>query len=227
MVWNRERRWLVALLLLGGVVTLGCNPLTMPFFMMYGIDSKLPAKFPLAAQKVKGDEVKVVILTTFESEVPIEFIGTERQLASDFCRALQAGCKENRERVSVVEYNVVEKYKVDHPNWQNQGPAKIGEHLGADFVIQVAVSNLRLYEPGSTRTLFRGRADMDVQVIDVHRPDELPVFDRGITAEYPTDPKPAGDSNPASFRRQFLEHLATELTWLFTPHLTSKSFARD
>src|SRR5262249_158792 len=141
----------------------------------------------------------------------------DRELSRMVAMQLQEGFKKNEEKVAIVPISQVEKYKDEHPNWHSMDSEEIGKHFRADYVINLEINSISLYEPGSSNTLYRGRTSISVNVADVHSPSEGPKFSHEYICEYPRarGPVPAGDSNPAQFRQLFLTVVARELSWLF------------
>ncbi|HMC67100.1 MAG TPA: hypothetical protein VKI65_19345 [Gemmataceae bacterium] len=217
------RRWRLAGLIVAGIATLGCNPVTMSYFLLFGTESKLPPKFHLAP-KEKDLQVRVVILASSGLETRPEFLRVDRELATLVARELQQGCKKNREEVVVVPTSQVEKFKDKNPNWRTLTAAEIGEKLSADYVIDLEINSLSLYEQGSHNTLYHGRAEISVNVTDVHDPDAKAFTDE-YKCEFPRGrPVPADDSSPQQFRMQFLNRIARDLAWLFTAHPVEEDY---
>src|SRR5947209_4785976 len=132
-----------ALVLVAG---LGCNPLTVPFFLMFGVDDKVPAEFKLARD---DREVTVLVLAYTSPDVQTDQVGVDRQLALAFVRELEDRCKCNKEKVKFVPVHKVEKFRNDHPGWKSMGVAEIGRYFEADYVLDMEIQALSLYEPGS------------------------------------------------------------------------------
>ena len=68
--------------------------------------------------------------------------------------------------------------------------------------------------------LFQGRAEISVDVVDVHKFADGPKFQKEYSAEYPSGgwPVPADQSNVSQFRQKFLNLIAQELSWYFIEH---------
>lgn len=211
------------------VAGLGCNPLTAPFFFMYGVDSKEEPEFRLASQD-KNHEVRVLILAYMAPDVQTDQLGIDRQLALEFSTQLEERCKANKEKVKVIPVHKVEKFKADHPGWKSMGMTEIGKYFEADYVLDVEVVSLGLYEPGSHKTLYKGYCKIDVSALDVNKPKDGPAWQRPISIQYPTSRGPipvADDNNTESFRQMFVRRIAADLCWKFTAHLTDESFRCD
>lgn len=205
----------------------GCNIMALPFFLT-GMEAKHDAKFKLAP-KEKDKEVRAAIVAYAGLEIRPEFLKIDRELSRMMSMQLQEYFKNNKEKVTIVPTSQVEKYKDEHPNWHSLEPEEIGKHFKADYVINLEINSISLYEPGSSNTLYRGRTSISVDVIDVHEPTEGPKFRHEYTCEYPRarGPIPAGDSNPAQFRQHFLTVVAKELSWLFVQHPVDDDFKCD
>lgn len=222
MATRHERICLVGLLC-AAFLCMGCSLLSVPVFLLSGMNSKIDPKFPLAS-KDKDKEVKVLILASGSLETRPEFLRSDREISSFLSTELTKQFKENKEKVTVIPISQVEKYKDEHPNWHALNPIEIGEHFKADYVIDLAIESLSLYEPGSGNQLFRGRTEIAITVVDVKQRGGDPVYREQYICEYPKTrgPIPAADGNPQQFRLRFLQHIAKHLSWIFTAHPTSE-----
>jgi hypothetical protein len=223
-------RWrLPALLLVAVALTTGCNLPALTYFLMPGADPKYPAELVKLASDEKGKEVKVVILASAPVETGMEFIRVDRELSSVLARSLQQNYKESKEKVVIVSPRKVEKFKDQHADWQTLGLADIGRHFDADYVIYLEVRHIGLYERGSGRLMFRGTANVQVAVVDLHETDEDPLT-KEYVGTYPTGakgPVPVDDTNLPKFRQDFMEHIAKQLTNYFVPHTASDRLPCD
>jgi len=209
------------------VAGLGCNPLTLPFFLMFGVDSKVEPEFKLA----KPDrEVTVLILAYTAPDVQTDQVGVDRQLCVAFSRMLEERCLYNKERVKIVPVHKVQKFKGDHPGWKSMGVAEIGRYFEADYVLDMEIVSLSLYEPGSHKTLYKGYCKVDVAALDMSKPHEGPAWHQRLSVQYPTSRGPipvADDNNTENFRDMFISRIATDLCWKFTSHLSNETYRCD
>jgi hypothetical protein len=214
--------WRLAALILTATACFGCNLLSLPFFLATGMDPKHEPKCKLASTE-KDKEVRLVLIAYSGMETRPEFLRVDRELTTLLARELLKGFKENKEKVTIVAPSKIEKYKDEHPNWRTLGAAEIGKYFDADYVIDLEIESLSLYEPGSGNQLYRGRGSIAIAVADVSKPDEDPMYREVYTAEYPKarGPVPVGDGNANQFRQLFLAQVAKELSWRFTAHPTS------
>ncbi len=210
-------------LVLAAILTAGCNILSLPFFI-FGPEPRIEARLKKLASDDK--EVKVVILTYGGLPTHPEYIGLDRELTELLAKNLKEATQYNKEKVAIVSPNKVEKFKQDHPGWHAMDLPEIGKRFDADYVINLEINSLSLYERGSSSTLYRGRAEISVTLVDVNNPEEGR-YPTEVTEQYPGEaeqPLEVGNSNPLVFRRAFLNHVAKRLAWHFTSHPTSDDY---
>jgi hypothetical protein len=223
-IWRQRLLAAALVLTLAGI---GCNPLTGMYFLMFGVDNKVPPEFPLATP---DREVRVMVLAYSSPDVRTELVGIDRQIGTAIVRDLDRRCKYNKERVAITPIHLVEKFKSENPNWRGMGPAEIGHYFDVDYVIDMEIVNLSLYEQGSQRTLYKGRCKIDLAVLDLHKPNDGPVYKVSFSSEYPRTRGPipvADDNNLEKFRDQFVSRIATDICWKFTTHLSQEEYQCD
>jgi hypothetical protein len=220
-------RWRGVALVLVLAVGLGCNPMTSLYFMMVGVENKVPPEFKLASP---DKEVTVLILAYTAPGVQTEQVGVGRLLGTEIAKRLHERCQLNRERVKIVPVHKVEKFKSDNPGWKTMGPQEIGQHFEADYVVDLEVVTLSLYEAGSHRTLYKGRCKIDINVFDMTKPQDGKVFSKSFSTEYPRSRGPipvADDNNTEKFRDLFVSRIANDISWLFTAHVSNEEYQCD
>jgi hypothetical protein len=224
--WKQAGCW--AAVILGAGLCSGCNIMALPFFLIPGMDPKHDAKCKLASDD-KDKEVKVVLLASAGLEIRPEFLRVDRELSHLIAAQLREAFKKNEEKVTVVPISKVEKYKDEHPNWHSLEPEEIGKYFNADYVIDIEIDSLSLYEPGSSNTLYRGRAAISIAVINTHQSVDGPIYKEEYTCEYPRarGPIPTNDGNAVQFRQAFLNVVAREIAWRFTSHPVEDDFKCD
>jgi hypothetical protein len=212
-------------LIAAAVACFGCNMLSLPFFLMTGMDPKHEPKCRLSTDD-KDQEVKVLVLASKSLETRPEFLRVDRELASLMVRQLQQAYKENKENVTLIPAPKVEKYKDEHPNWRAMDVREIGRHFKADYVINLEINSLSMYEKGSANTLYRGHADVSIKVVDVRKGEDEPIYDEEYTCEFPRTRGPISvdDNSAQQFRQLFLGQVARELSWRFTAHSTKDDY---
>ncbi|MGE3806158.1 MAG: hypothetical protein AB7K24_15915 [Gemmataceae bacterium] len=223
---TRQRLSLAGLLLAATLLVTGCSFLQVPFFLMKGEPKIDPLLMPLAQ---KG-ATKVVILTSAPVHLNPEFLRVDHDLTSKLVMHLNRLAKENKEKLTIVPTRKVDKFKDDHPDWaSSMDLAEIGEKFEADYVIYVEIESISMYEKGTGSFMYRGRAGMRVEVVDVNDPDAEAVSTI-LAPEYPPSERgavPSDEARPAEFRQKFLDHLARKLAYLFTAHTTHEEYRLD
>lgn len=207
--WGRRAVWGTFAV----VCCIGCNPLHTIGFLTHK-DVKVPAEAPLEFKdgpKKKKEEVVVALFITQGGGQSLEFAGAEGALASEIAKKLPEMAKENKQKVNVLAQKDVNKFKMQHTNWKLMHPSERGKHLKADFVLDIQLDKMSMFQPGSLNQYYEGRADVTVDVYDVDAgPDEAK-----YTYVHPfAYPKTGwGDTTKpvSAFRREFLENLAVEI----------------
>ncbi len=213
-----RRRWLLSGLV-GAALVAGCDPATTLFFLMP--EEKDEPELKRLADQDKNKEVKVVILTYAAMYPQIEFINADHQITQMLAKQLTELFKADKEKVVIVPPRKVEAYKNQHPSRRGLDPVEVGRHFQADKVVYLELKKLSLYDPGSARTMLRGRAEISVSVVDMEHPDdtEEPQVMRYV---YPADSHGPVvddiDTPPELFRQKFLTYVARRLSWAFAPH---------
>jgi hypothetical protein len=217
-------RWVV--LILGPLVLgIGCNPIsTMGFLLNPFADTKIPPECKLAAP---NKEVTVVILTTFGyGEVRPEFLTMDRELSECLAQQMRKRFEENRDKVVIVPHSQVRTYLAKNHNDPLLAKKQIGKHFHADYVINVEINKLGLYEPRSFSMLLHGTAEVAVTVLDVKQPEgEGTIFERTFSGQFPEDHvQQVSDISMAVFRGQFLDYVADKLTRYFAAYPVEERF---
>lgn len=212
----RRRSFLLGLC--AAVLVAGCNFPTAMYFLFP--EAKEPAEFHRLASDDNKKETKVVIWTYMGLNSRPEFAQADRQLTEAFAQQLRQQSEENREKLTVIKPRLVEEYKNTHPNWKSLDPEQVGRYFKADYVIGLEIDQFSLYEPKAHETMYRGRTNILVSLVDVHNPDESPQ-PRDFTDLYPGDLRGGLDTfdMPVTlFRQKFMEHVAHRLAFYFVNH---------
>ncbi|HEY1186264.1 MAG TPA: hypothetical protein VGE74_01345, partial [Gemmata sp.] len=211
--WARRAVW-------GGVIavlSIGCSPLNVIGFI-FAPEDKVAAPYPLTfdkeGPKKDKDEVVVALLPYVAPGSGPQFATTANDLADKLARQLPVMAKENKDKrkVKVLTQTQVDKFKMANPNWKQMGAGEIGEKLGADFVLEIWLDKMRLYQPRSENSIYEGRAEVFVSIY------EIKAEGGELKAKYPLSfayPKTirSVESYPSesAFKALFVENLATEI----------------
>jgi hypothetical protein len=222
-----NRRLLFGLLVLA-VASFGCNPILFPFYIFGGLnnptydpDFKL---YETAKKEKKKREIKIVILPYRSKTLAPDFIGKERTMATMFARQLTERFAANKENVKVVPIHDVEKFQRTHSDWQSMDPSDIGKHFEADYVVDMELAELRLFERKSFGMFFNGYCRVSLTINDVEKVGQEPVFKQDFPMQYPkSGPRVADlDDSVAKFEQDFFTQISVRLAWVLTSHPTSE-----
>jgi hypothetical protein len=211
------RRRTVFLSLWSAVLLAGCSfPQSLYFIMP---EAKDPAELKRLAEEDGKKEVKVVLWTYMNLDPREEFIQADRLLAIKLADEIRRLSDENKEKVTIVKPNQVEQYKSRNPNWKTYELTRVGHDFDADYVIELEIDKLSLYEPKAYQQIYRGQTEIQVSVVDMKNPDDKP--SKEFTDRFPADAR--GDMTPFeitphTFRDRFLDHVAKRLAFYFVEH---------
>jgi hypothetical protein len=222
---RRALAGLLAMLLLG----LGCNPLLAPFQLFNMGDGHRPSEFEFyeKAKKAKHkDEITVAVLCYPGRTLAPEFIGSEQEIAKMFTIQVKAAFDSNKEKVKLVLLSDVEKFKRNHEDWKEMEASDICKYLKADYLIDMELASLSLYEPRSNQQLYRGQVRVNVKISDCDKNADDLFPAKPFEHQYPLGDQPidASSVSPDAFRQKFFAKIATGLTRLFTGIPTDHEF---
>ena len=209
-VWRRRA-------VLGGLVAvfgLGCSPSSL-WFLMRGDDKRQP-EIPLPAKKDK-DHVTVAILANGSPTLGIDFAGAERELATLVGKRMADETQKDEHPIRVVEASKVERLKhTPGRDWRTANPAALGKELGVDYVLDLTLNSMTMYQPEYGREFYQGRASLQVVVYDTEKPD-APIQDYVHNSMSPE--KSTAAVTPAFYRKHFIDQVATEIAHRHIPHM--------
>ena len=208
----RMRRLAAVLVVVLVLPASGCIGLLAQMAYWSGSGDK-PAEY----EGLEGKRVAVICV----SESSSFGLGTDSLYLS--C-AVGSLLKQNIKEVTLVRSDEIADW-IDRHDWNEMDFAEVGRGVEADMVVAIELSAFSLYEG---QTLFRGRADVRVRVLDL-KAGGGEVFSRRMAeitfpsnAAYPTT-----DSSENKFRVAFLQVLAERVAQLFYPHEIWDSYGGD
>ena len=217
---NRGLRhpWRLALLLgTAFVLTIGCNPIQLAGWVF----SPDPIEAPKCSLVIKGKEAKVVIIAA-HAMLPSDYtlMRSDWELSQRLTQLLEERFKENQEQVKVVKPSQVKTYMNKNPKWRELPPQEIGKHFKADWVINLEINSISLFDKSSANFFYHGNADITVTVTDAHKPiGEGEVYALPYQVEYPkTNPLERSEMGVNQFRAKFIERIAKDLAQQFASH---------
>lgn len=222
--WAKRGVWLT----LAAVLAIGCNPITLPFVLLR-TEAKIPAQYPLRPKEGpkhdKDEEIKVLLLANMApGSITGEFAGYERELATAVAKKLPEVAKANKEAFTVVPQHELDTFKMRNPNWRGMRAAAIGQRLKADYVIEMTLSGLQTYQPGSQNQIYDGRAQVAVEVTNTADGTVQPVHYIHSFA-HPGFPRSVDAMSPAQFKLEFLDKLAQDIVFKHIDHKAAEGIA--
>ena len=213
--WARRAVW-GALVAVAGI---GCNPLNVIGFM-FARDEKVPAPHPLAfakdGPKKDKEEVVVVVLTQAAHGGNPQFATVDRDLAGKIAKQLPEQAKENNKdkklKMRVISPTQVDKFKMSNPRWKDMSRGEIGQKLGADYVIEIYLEKMRLFQPNTQNAIYEGRAEVSVSIYEVGAEGGDFKDKYEFSFVYPKGGGRDAAALPESeFKKLFLENLTSEI----------------
>lgn len=200
------------------MLSVGCSPVSLMYFLFRG-DQKAPAEYPLLPKNDKK-EVTVALMIS-APHVSWEFAGIERDLASALGRRMQDQTKDGKHPIKVIDQSTLDRFKSKKPEWRSLSTMEIGQELGADYVIDLTLENIMLYEAGTGKLMYQGQATAEAMVYDVAAGQEH--------AHYFVNPRmesrPSSDMLMAQYKTKLLERLADEISWKHVAHAREQQIA--
>jgi hypothetical protein len=229
MARKLTRRRIMIGVLIGIAAGLGCNPLAIPTYFMGGFNNgKIPSEYDFydkakAAKKKK--EIKVVVLSERGRSLSPEFVSAERTITTMFINQLRMNFTQNKEHVVVVPPGDVEKFKREHDDWRAMDTSEIAKQFGADYVIDVEIAQISIYERG-TRELYHGHCRIPLKIVDADKnaAEIFPPHD--YETDYPTGGEmiPASEMSSERFQQKFYTKIAVDMAALFSAIETRRQF---
>ncbi len=196
------------------ILAIGCNPLATTAFLFHR-DTKVPAECQLSYKegpKKNKEEIVVALFVSQGTGQSFEFAGADGQIASELWKRLPEMAKENKQKLVVVAPKDVNKFKMSNPNWKLMPQCEWGKKLGADFVLDIHLDKMTMFQPGSQNQLYEGRAEVSVDTYDVDAGPGEPKYNYVLPFSYPKTGFLDATSIPlGKFRKDFIEHLAVEI----------------
>lgn len=208
------RRFGWSLVLVGGLawLSIGCSPATLSMLMMPWSDNKIDPEYKLFAD---SKEINLVILSNFaQSEFRAEINPADTELAARVAEFLRKRCNENKHKLKIVPHTQVRNFQEKEQSSGEFSAMEAGKHFKADFVLDLTIQSLSLFEKNSYPKMFRGSTEISVNLYKMNvKEGDNKVFSKDYRTEYPSrGPIDAGNSNPASFRNLLLAKVARDVT---------------
>jgi hypothetical protein len=224
--WAKRAVWLT----LAAVLSFGCSPLTTIAFLLHK-DDKAPAEYPLRPKDKdapKKETITVAILTCQQGSVgDPEFARVDQPLARELAKVLPEYSKSTKQKIEVVAPSKVDQFKANNRNWRAMRASEIGKKLGADFVLDITLSAIVVYQPGSANQIYEGRAEVNVDVYDVNDATGEPTHYVHPFLYPKAGFRDATSVPPSRFKMEYVSQLARELALKHVEHPPSTGIAEQ
>jgi hypothetical protein len=179
------------------------------------------ARYPLVSKEdaKKSKEVVVALFIDTTPEIGPEFAQCEETLATDLAKKFRDFSKDQGDKLTVIDPQRIKKYLSKTPNWLAMHPSHWGRDLGADYVIQIKLEKMSLYQPDSLNAIYEGQGDIEVDVYDVNSGPAEPKYNYVHVFKYPSTGVVDAAALPVGrFKQDCLEHLAAEIAMKHMRH---------
>jgi hypothetical protein len=219
-------RWI--LILLGGLawVSVGCNPQSISMFLMPFTDNNTPPEYKLfSADK----EITLAVVTNFaRPEIHPDLQAADAELAELVAQAFRKRCTDNKHKIKIVPIAQVrsQELKQRQLTGGELTGVEIGKNLKADYVLELTINSVSVYEKNTWPQMYRGKTEIAVSLCKVDVKDgEHKVFARHYARIFPAGSGPidANSMSLAMFRRGFLVKVANDVAKMFIAYPPDES----
>ena len=148
------------------------------------------------------------------------FAGAERELATLIAQRMTAETAKDDHPIRIIEQSKIDKLKHQPGrDWRTLNMAAEGKKLGADYVIDLTLNSMSIFQPEFGREFYQGRAQLQVVVWDTDKPDApyQDYFHPAIGEQQSTATK-----SPAGYRKFFINKVAAEVAHRHIPHVATR-----
>lgn len=178
-----------------------------------GIGNTHPARFNGLADR----RVAVVAVSDSSSFGPTT-------AAKEIAEQVEQAIDENVKGVQIIDQQAIAEW-MDRNDWNEIDYQELGQGIGADRIVAIDIGMFSLHDG---KTLYRGRADLELKVYDVTAGGKLVFEDLPPQMVYPAA---AGmhrnDTTDANFRRIFLRVVASRIARYFYAYDATLDFGQD
>ena len=140
-------------------------------------------------------------------------------LAEQVSDEMRRRCTENKHKLKIVPHAQVRAQQLKQQLGGGAiSPVELGKSLKADFVLDLTINSLSLYEKNYHPQMYRGRADVAVHLYKVEVKDgEHKVWGEELRRVHPRDSGPidAGTFSASSYRTLFIRKVACDISRMF------------
>ena len=162
------------------------------------------------------DQVRVAIIANDGPAVLAnpDFIGVSRELATLVGRRMVEETKDSDHPIVVIDQATLRKVVDNSSDYHD--PRKIGLELGADYVIDLTLNSINMFQPEDAGQFFKGSGNVNGIVYDVDQPDS-PLYD--YVHPFTGIQRGVGTVNADFYRRYLIDKAASEIAHRHIPHV--------
>jgi len=227
---HRWHKSLALVLLIAGVVgSVGCNPFGVFTLAAYltGVDKeqKVAFRFPVDARRV-------LVVTYLPPTTNFDLGHLDREINENLSRRISNyfDSRNRRYKAEMIHARKLHEFQDQNPDWQRMDLSELARALCADHVVVVKLHLFRLYEPGSSNSLYRGHAEGVLTVYRVMADQVEPLYPgEAFVVDFPNADRPVPTSEVSfpRFRQAFINAFCERISWRFVPHETAEEFAQS
>ncbi len=166
---------------------------------------------------LKGKRIAVVCVSNSEAFGPAE---ASMALAKHVGKLIQKNVSE----VTIIEQRQIDEW-IDRNDWDYTDYQAVGQGVEAEMVVAIDLDGFSLHEG---KTLYKGRADVQVVVYDMTKGGEEVFTYAPPQIQYPENTgHPTTDMTERAFRNDFLSVVASRIARQFYAYDMKEDFARD
>ena len=195
------------------VASTGClSPIMSLTWLIKG-----PQVTPAKTNALKGKRIAVICVSESVGYVP----GSP---AEHLARKVELQLKQHVRKVKTISQDKVIDW-IDQHDWDSVDFREAGKGLDAELVVAIQMASFRLHDG---QTLFRGRADLRVQVLDMENGGDVLLDENLFDIMFP---KNGGQSTASTtegrFRNAFTDVLAHRVARLFYDYEFDREIADE
>ena len=211
--------WGVVVAILGLTFGLGCSPLTTLWFLRD--DGKLPAQYKLEPKDGKREvTVAVLVATAPKISTSPQFASLDRDLALAIGNTLVEESAKEKVKLKVVDAAKIERMRSISPErFDIAERGEIAQRLGADYLLQVNISQFGLYNSGFGTELPQGHAAMMTEVYEAGT-DGKKKYDYPFDWQAPQ--RTTGDVPASNYYQGFVKELGKRIAHHHVKHTADR-----
>ncbi len=154
----------------------------------------------------------------------------DENLGQLLTKELEGRFKDNVPKVTLVPYYKVKSFlNRNAATWRTMKASKLGESLGADFVVTLQINHMTLFNRGRQAQIYQGKAEIYIKVTETDKPEgENVPWDQEFECTYPKERFiDLSDMGPVQFRAKFLDRISREVARNFAPYEPRDKYDSD